>query len=504
MIQLDDETLLIFIEEAKEHLMTIESDLLEIEQGGETIDEALVNKVFRAAHSIKGGASFLGLDQIKELSHKIENVLDMVRNCELVPTSALINVLLKAFDCLGDLFEHVENSNEMTIDEHVSALKTSMTGSLSEGEQEIIHSQEEILIHEEGPKFKVSQFDLNQSRKGGKNLYLLEIDLIHDIQAQGNTPLKLINDLGDSGIIIDIQIGMEMVGDLDSSDISTVLPMYLLFATVIESDLLSTILGVESSKITLIPKGLENDLGKIEVSEEKSNEELPTNENTEPEPDAVIKEEKKAPQKQPVTKQNQNKKASVKPENLRVSVKILDQLMNRAGELVLARNELIQSIAGGDTKAMSMAGQRIDIVTSELQDAIMKTRMQPLGTVFNKFTRIVRDISSNLGKKITLDVKGSDVELDKSIIEGLGDPLTHLVRNSCDHGVENPDTRTRKGKSEEGTIFLRAFHESGQVIIEIEDDGKGLDADMLVEKAISKNRLPANKRIKCQTMKKQP
>jgi two-component system, chemotaxis family, sensor kinase CheA len=487
MIQLDDETLLIFIEEAKEHLMTIESDLLEIEQGGETIDEALVNKVFRAAHSIKGGASFLGLDQIKELSHKIENVLDMVRNCELVPTSALVNVLLKAFDCLGDLFEHVENSNEMTIDEHVSALKTAMTGSLSEGEQEIIHSQEEILIHEEGPKFKVSQFDLNQSRKGGKNLYLLEIDLIHDIQAQGNTPLKLINDLGDSGIIIDIQIGMEMVGDLDSSDISTVLPMYLLFATVIESDLLSTILGVESSKITLIPKGLENDLGKIEVSEEKSNEELPTNENTEPEPDAVIKEEKKAPQKQPVTKQNQNKKASVKPENLRVSVKILDQLMNRAGELVLARNELIQSIAGGDTKAMSMAGQRIDIVTSELQDAIMKTRMQPLGTVFNKFTRIVRDISSNLGKKITLDVKGSDVELDKSIIEGLGDPLTHLVRNSCDHGVENPDTRTRKGKSEEGTIFLRAFHESGQVIIEIEDDGKGLDADMLVEKAISKN-----------------
>jgi len=487
MIKLDDETLLIFIEEAKEHLMTIEADLLEIEQAGEVIDEGVVNRVFRAAHSIKGGASFLGLDQIKELSHKIENVLDMVRNYELVPSSGLINILLKAFDCLGDLFEDIANSNEMNIDDHVTALQEVITASMTADERETVNDEKEILIKEEGPIFKISQFDLTQARKGGKNIYLLEIDLIHDLQNQGNTPLKLINDLGDSGIIIDIQIGLAMVGDLDSDEVSTVIPMYLLFATVIESDLLGTVLGITDEKITLVPKGQENLHETIEISDDKQAENVENIEVEPPKKSAVT--EKKAIKKKPVQKSNQDKKPSPKSENLRVSVKILDQLMNRAGELVLARNELIQSISGGDPKAMTAAGQRIDLVTSELQDAIMQTRMQPLGSIFNKFTRIVRDISGNLNKKIALDIKGSEVELDKSIIEGLGDPLTHIIRNSCDHGIELPESRLEKGKSDEGTIYLRAFHESGQVIIEIEDDGKGLDADKLIEKAIAKNLL---------------
>jgi two-component system, chemotaxis family, sensor kinase CheA len=480
MIKLDDETLLIFIEEAKEHLMTIETDLLEIEQGGEVIDEGIVNRVFRAAHSIKGGASFLGLDQIKELSHKIENVLDMVRNYELVPNSELINILLKAFDCLGELFENVETSNEMDIDVHVSALKEVMTGSLTEDERDAVHDEKEIIVKEEGAKFKITKFDLNQARKGGKNLFLLEIDLIHDIQNQGTTPLKLINDLGDSGMIIDIQIGLAMVGDLDSDEISTVIPMYLLFATVIESDLLGMVLGIANEKITLIPKGQENLLETLEISDENLPDDIVNNEQI---PKSVSKPE---PKSKPASKVGE-KKPSTMPENLRVSVKILDQLMNRAGELVLARNELLQSIAGGDPKTMTAAGQRIDLVTSEIQDAIMMTRMQQVGTIFNKFTRIVRDMSSNLDKKIALDIQGSEVELDKSIIEGLGDPLTHLIRNSCDHGIEQPEVRKNRGKGQEGQINLRAFHESGQVIIEIEDDGKGLDGDQLVEKAISKD-----------------
>ncbi|NQU66181.1 MAG: hybrid sensor histidine kinase/response regulator, partial [SAR324 cluster bacterium] len=147
--------------------------------------------------------------------------------------------------------------------------------------------------------------------------------------------------------------------------------------------------------------------------------------------------------------------------------------MNRAGELVLARNALLQAISGGDKKSMLVAGQRIDMVTSELQEAIMLTRMQQVGTIFNKFNRLVRDLAGELGKKISLVVEGSDVELDKSIIEGLGDPLTHIVRNSCDHGIELPEIRSAKDKPVEGEVALRAFHESGQVIIEIEDDGKG-------------------------------
>ena len=206
MINLDDETLQIFIEEAKEHLETIEHDLIEIEQGGEVIDESLVNQVFRAAHSIKGGASFLSLDTIKELSHKIENVLDLVRNYELVPTPKLINILLKAFDRLGELFENPGNSNKMGIKTHVKALQAALSGSLNEEEKETAEEKTEISVKDTGPYFSIRQFDLNQARKGGKNIYVLEMDLIHDIQNKNKTPLKLIEDLGDSGIIIDTKI----------------------------------------------------------------------------------------------------------------------------------------------------------------------------------------------------------------------------------------------------------------------------------------------------------
>ncbi|MCK5340040.1 MAG: chemotaxis protein CheA, partial [Desulfobulbaceae bacterium] len=318
----------------------------------------------------------------------------------------------------------------------------------------------------------------------------------------------LINSLGDSGMILDTQVAMAKVGDLDSDEIAIVLPMYVLFASVIEPDLLGDLLGIDSSKVTLVPRGQESSEAKIKISDREGSTEAqdiagPPEELIEQEPAAVetaavetVKEKKPepkpvpakkpAPGKKPKAKAASPPKAPAKAENLRVPVAVLDQLMNRAGELVLARNALLQAISGGDKKDMDAAGQRINMVTSELQEAIMLTRMQPVGNIFNKFTRVVRDMARDLGKQMTLDIEGSEVDLDKSIIEGLGDPLTHLVRNSCDHGIELPDVRTGKGKPAEGSIFLRAFHESGQVIIEIEDDGKGLDPDKLAEKAISK------------------
>ncbi len=486
MAILDDETLKMYVEESKEHLETIESDLLEVEQGRESIDEGLVNKVFRAAHSIKGGGSFLGLHQIKELSHKIENVLDMVRNFQLVPSPNLINIVLKAFDRLNELLDDVLNSNEMEIDDHVIALKEIVTGSISEAEKDTINEEIEVAIDKEGPCFKISQFDLNQARKGGKDIYLLEFDLINDVQRQEKTPLDLVNSLVDIGVILDNLVNIDMVGDLDSDEIATVLPMFVLYASVVEPDLLGTMLGIESSKVTLVPKGQEDSFEKIEVSEEEQPD-APKNKEV-PKTKAGKKKtaKKSAPKKKPEKKSATPPKTPTKSENLRVPVAVLDQLMNRAGELVLARNELLQAIAGGDPKTTQAAGQRINLVTSELQEAIMLTRMQPVGSIFNKFTRVVRDMSSDLGKQMSLSIEGSEVELDKSIIEGLGDPLTHLVRNSCDHGIEQPEARTDKGKPTEGKIALRAFHESGQVIIEIEDDGKGLDADKLSEKAVSK------------------
>jgi len=172
--------------------------------------------------------------------------------------------------------------------------------------------------------------------------------------------------------------------------------------------------------------------------------------------------------------------------SIRVTVSLLDQLMNLAGELVLSRNQLLQTITSGDVRNAEAVGQRIDLVTSELQEAIMLTRMQPIGNVFNKFPRVVRDLSKKLGKQIDLTIVGKDVELDKTIIESINDPLTHLVRNSVDHGIEPPEDRAKKGKDIRGLIVLKAYHAAGQVVIEISDDGKGLDGDMLAETAVKK------------------
>jgi len=177
--------------------------------------------------------------------------------------------------------------------------------------------------------------------------------------------------------------------------------------------------------------------------------------------------------------------------SIRVHVSLLNSLMTLAGELVLSRNQLLQTIASTDFHNVGVVGQRIDMITSELQEAIMLTRMQPIGNVFSKFPRVVRDLAKMLEKTVDLEIIGQDVELDKTIIEAISDPLTHLIRNSVDHGVELPSERQKIGKPASGRVVLRAFHEAGQVVIEISDDGKGLDGEALATSAVSKGLITA-------------
>ncbi len=395
----DDEILQGFIEESLEHLADIENDLLAIEEGGANIDEDLVNKVFRAAHSIKGGAGFMGLTTIQDLSHAAENVLGMIRSKKLIPTPEIINVLLIAADQLQSLIEDVQNSNEVDISSHLTPLNAIADGTFSQP------PMEPIGVSKPEPK----------TIKPPEPVLTLDTDDEPPVEQPA------------------LQESLESEEEIDED----------------------------------LEEEIEENAEQSQIQEQAlSSIEPPTSTG------AIASKSQQAPSKAEAS--------------LRVHVSLLDSLMNLAGELVLSRNQLLQTIGSDDLRNAEAVGQRIDLITSELQEAIMLTRMQPIGNVFSKFPRVVRDLSKKLNKTIDLNIVGKDVELDKTIIEAINDPLTHLVRNSVDHGIEMPSVREKAGKTKTGLIVLKAYHEAGQVVIEISDDGKGLDGEALAASAVSK------------------
>lgn len=218
------------------------------------------------------------------------------------------------------------------------------------------------------------------------------------------------------------------------------------------------------------------------VKEEIKEEKVVSTEKTQEIPLEKVREEKEEKREGPVISPH----VELAETHIKVDVKLLDQLMNLAGELVLARNRVVQLSQRIADEDLTRGVQALSMITTELQETIMKTRMQPIGTLFNKFPRIVRDLARSLGKKINLHLEGTETELDRSIIEAIKDPLTHLIRNSIDHGIEPPEIRVQLGKTEEGNLFLRAYQEGGQVVIEIEDDGRGIDIEKIRKKAVEK------------------
>lgn len=542
----DDETLQMYLEESIDHLSDIENDLLAIEADGANINEDLVNKVYRAAHSIKGGAGFMGLTNIKDLTHEMENILGKIRSRKMIPTSGIVNVLLKASDALKELLDNVLNSNEMDINSHVSALQAIIeTGEAppvqaqaptaepapQPGASETTTAQpiHEPTVGAEGQvnlvypgsdlALTVSTNKITALFNQAKSLYLVIMHISADIQSAGKTCQGVIEEMEQTGTIIGTNFSLQPAAELDKDWTPDVPTIAVLFGSILKPGDINVLFEVNEQQILELKSDLklyrlngdpaDTDAQTEEPASEPTAETLkaaapvqPSPEDS-PEPAPVTAEPKtsaapilepvvelqNAPgPPQPVMESGTAKKiGKVEHEtSLRVHVSLLDQLMTLAGELVLSRNQLLQSITSGDHRSSETAGQRIDLITSELQEAIMLTRMQSIGNVFNKFPRVVRDLAQTLGKRVELTLEGKDVELDKTIIEAIGDPLTHLVRNSVDHGIEVPSVRQQAGKNPTGQIFLKAYHEAGQVNIEISDDGKGLDGNRLAVKAVEK------------------
>ncbi len=486
----NDEILELFLEESLDNIGGLETDFLDIEEAGEDIDDDLVNKVFRAIHSIKGGAGFVGLDNIKELAHKMENMLNLIRNRELMPTGDIISVLLAGTDRLSHLLDNAVNSNDIEIEDILKQLEASLT---NDGEVPEVTSDDmiEIKIPDTDESLKVSTLDLDQYKKGGNEIYYATFDLVRDIEHKGRNFLAFVKELEDTGTIIEQYLNPEAVGTLETMGEDIILPMSVFFASIVGPDIIDSIMELPSERIYQLDAN--NVLHGISSEETPEVVGGPV-EAAAPTPEPVV-EAKPAPKKKAAKAETAPaktkkaapvKSANVQAGSLRVNITVLDELMTLAGELVLTRNQLIQSIGSKDEDQIEKASQRVDLVTSEIQAAIMNTRMQPIGTVFNKYKRIVHDMSKDLGKEIDLEIAGKDVELDKTIIESISDPMTHLVRNSVDHGIEMPDIRRQAGKSLPAHLKLNAYHEAGQVIIEIMDDGGGIDPKRIAAKALEK------------------
>ena len=503
----DDETLQMYLEESIEHLADIENDLLAIEETGVDIDEDLVNKVYRAAHSIKGGAGFMGLTTIKDLTHEMESILGKIRSREMVPTPEIVNVLLMAADTLKALMNDVFTSNEVDIAKHIDALQAIaegkplpapaklqpdvVAGRTSDGQPENDVKMVSVATADAGIAIEADHAKVKNLIDEGKFIYLARIDVVADVLEKGKIPATIIEEMEQTGTLIACSIPPDQFRSMDLERGRPSDPLIVLFATILKPEDINVLFEIPKHQIhQVMPNMTVRCLGSESPTPVPTTATPETVSTVRPNPNPAAQPKPSpanAPAETPPTMElKTTAKKSETETSLRVHVSLLDQLMTLAGELVLSRNQLLQSMTSEDQRGSEIAGQRIDLITSELQEAIMLTRMQSIGNVFNKFTRVVRDLSRSLEKKVDLHIEGKDVELDKTIIEAIGDPLTHLVRNAVDHGIELPGVRRGNGKNPVGKIFLKAYHEAGQVNIEISDDGKGLNGQVLTQKALEK------------------
>ena len=531
----DDELIAEFTIESLEGLANIEQQMLAIESAGADLDLDLVNSVFRTMHSIKGTAGFLGLTRIGHLAHGLEEVLNFLRNREVVPSSELVTTILKAADYMKDLIEAVESSNEADVSQYVGTLQQFRPGAVpaeSAAAAAPVASVEaaseaspSVAIVEAPSTIETTDAVREFIIECYENLEQMDSDLLALEQSPASAQLlrgifrTMHTVKGGAGFL-----GLErlerlahaaenLLGKLRDGEL-TAGPQIVnvLLATVNGCREGLNLLEMRGGDATFSPDALIDQLWAeqnptavelqttpVAAASTAPSAKLPdVTPATSLKPATAVAPEAgnaaAAPKSAAVAENTAGDKggAPVGDTTIRVDVALLDKLMTRVGELVLARNQILQYTAGFDNVAFSGAAQRLNLITAELQESVMKTRMQPIGNVWAKFPRVVRDLASQLGKQVAIEMAGKETELDKTIVEAIKDPLTHLVRNSVDHGIESTEVRMAAGKPAEGRLSLRAYHEGGQVNIEIIDDGAGLNLERIRRKAIERGLLSAD------------
>ena len=517
-----------FFEESAEHLATVEEGLLQLEQHPEDLD--LLNKIFRSAHSIKGTSGMFGFNAVAQFTHKMETLLDLLRNGQKVATPQVADLLLKSTDCLKTLVEAAKTGSPVD-NETVQRLTVELAAASASGNQPMAHAAE---IVKAAPARTANQ----------SHIYTIAWTPPDWLFQRGLDPLQIFKELANLGILSQVIVDTTNLPELavmdpekcylswtmkletakDRQVVESVFEFVREDSQLVinESPVSSSEFQVSSNRTlapqqpetrnlkpeTPFPDGIDGDpkpLGEIlvetgVVSRVTLDHALAQQKRV---GEILIEQHAATPQQisQALQKQKDNAapaKKGTETASIRVDTEKIDKLINLVGELVITQSMLSDLSTRFEMSQLGLLLERVaqlECNTREIQERVMGIRMLPIGSAFSRFPRLVRDLSAKAGKKIQLVLSGEETELDKTVIESIGDPLTHLVRNSADHGLEPPEERLDNNKPELGTIRLNAFHEGGNICITVEDDGRGLNRDKILAKAIKQGLIAENEKL---------
>lgn len=448
----------IFVEEGREHLQNMNDILLELEK--DTENQELVNELFRIAHTIKGMAGTMGFNNMANLTHEMEDVLQAIRSSEIKATTEVIDILFECFDALDLNVNYISENAKETEDEH-SELINKLTS--------VFNSNTKESNNNNTAKNQSNEFDsyvnnaILKAESNNLNTYEIKIKLSENCMLKAARAFIIFNTIENYAEIIHSNPAVEDIED-EKFD------REFLLVIVTEKDINT----VKDSLFSI--SEIDNfDVNPIKAEPEKNIKEKPT---TKP----VDK------LKKPTTKStNTATKITKVGKTVRVDIDRLDNLMNLVSELIIIKTRMEDMGEASSQDDMNEAIEYLERITTSLHDAVMKVRMVPIERVFNRFPRMVRDLSKELNKEINLEMSGEETEVDRTVIDEIGDPLVHLIRNSIDHGIEHPEERVQNGKRADGTVKLKAYPDGNNVVIEVEDDGQGINHEVIKKKALEKN-----------------
>ncbi len=514
--EVDEEILQDFLIEADEILVQLQEQLVDLENNPEDAD--LLNAIFRGYHTVKGGAGFLSLTELVDICHGAENVFDTMRNQQRTLTPELMDVILQATDLVVEMFEKVK-AREPLVAADQSLLDTLHRLSKPESEDE------EPLVEAEPEPVELQTEDASSGEDISDEEFEALLDQLHGDSAPGAGSQSKVEE--PKPVSAPSNATADSEEDITDDEFEALLDQLHgegkfvadKSAGAAEKSKSAESTGSSSDSDEISDDEFEalldelHGAGKGPAEKAAKSEQSTSSSPAKPQPTIEPETDK---QQKPDSAKNQSsgkkpaapiakpteapKKADKKPSSppaqaettVRVDTKRLDQIMNMVGELVLVRNRLLSLSVNCEDESMGKAIANLDVVTGDLQGAVMKTRMQPIKKVFGRFPRVVRDLARTLKKEITLELEGEETDLDKNLVEALADPLVHLVRNSVDHGIEMPADREAAGKPSMGTVKLAASQEGDHILLTIEDDGKGMDAEKLKGIAIERGVLDAD------------